>query len=105
MMRRSSQEWLSLIQNWRDSNLSRKQFCKQHEVALSAFQYWLGKVRKDSTAIEGDGNTAGFVPVSIKGANSLPNGRPVLLELVLADGRRVNFFEGIDVEFLRALLS
>ncbi len=105
MIRRSSQEWLSLIQNWQDSHLSRKEFCKQHDVALSAFQYWLGKVGKDTTAVAGDGNVTGFVPLSVKGTRSLPLVRSVLLELVLPDGRRINFYEGVDVQFLRALLS
>jgi hypothetical protein len=105
MNRKSSQEWLSLIQNWRDSNLSQREFCKQHDVALSAFQYWLGKVRKETTAAEGDGNATGFVPVSVKGISNLPTVGSVLLELVLPDGRRVNFYEGVDVQFLRALLS
>lgn len=105
MIRRSSQEWLSLIQNWQDSNLSRKEFCKQHDVALSAFQYWLGKVGKDTTAVEGDGSATGFVPVSVKGTGNLPGSQSVLLELVLPDGRRVNFYEGVDVQFLKVLLS
>jgi hypothetical protein len=104
-MRKSSQEWLTLIQNWRDSNLSRKEFCKQHDVALSAFQYWLGKVGKDAAAVEGDGKATGFVPVSVKGAGSILNGRSVLLELILPDGRRINFYECVDAQFLRALLS
>ncbi|MGH2568287.1 MAG: IS66 family insertion sequence element accessory protein TnpA, partial [Bacteroidota bacterium] len=98
-------EWLSLIQNWQDSNLSQKEFCKDRGVALSAFQYWLGKVRRDATAVERDGHATGFVPVSIKGTSSLPNVRSVLLEVVLPDGRRINFYEGVDVQFLRALLS
>lgn len=104
MIRRSSQEWLSLIQSWQDSHLSRKEFCKQHGVALSAFQYWLGKARKDAAAVEGDGHATGFVPVSVKGTSSVSNIRSVLLELVLPDGRRINFYEGVDVQFLRALL-
>lgn len=104
MMRRSSQEWLSLIENWQDSNLSRRQFCKQHDVALSAFQYWLGKVGKEAPAVKGNGHAAGFVPVSVKGTSSLSGVGSVLLELVLPDGRRVNFFQGVDVQFLRALL-
>jgi hypothetical protein len=105
MIKRSSQEWFSLIENWQSSNLSQKEFCKQHNVALSAFHYWLGKVRKDSAVVEGQGNSTGFVPACIKGTGNLPSSQSVVLELVLPDGRRVNFYEGIDVQFLKALLS
>lgn len=105
MIRRSSQEWLSLIQNWQNSDLSQKEFCKQHDVALSAFQYWLGKVRRDASSVEGDDDATGFVPVSVKGPRSVSPVRSVLVELVLPDGRRINFYESVDVQFLRALLS
>jgi hypothetical protein len=104
MIRRSSVEWVSLIENWRDSNLSRKEFCEQHTVALSAFQYWLGKVRRDGGSVKDDGDT-GFVPLSVKGSGSSLPIRSLHLELTLPDGRRLAFYERVDVEFLRALLS
>jgi hypothetical protein len=100
MQRRTSEAWRELIQSWQTSEMTQKQFCAQHSIAYSAFHYWFKKFR----IAQPEGST-GFAPVKITENKPGGSSGQILLELVLVDGRRVNFFQGIDVQFLRDLLS
>lgn len=51
------------------------------------------------------GERPGFATVTITSKKVVGNHGSVLAELVLGDGRRVKFYQGIDVQFLRDLLS
>jgi hypothetical protein len=99
MQRRTSEAWRELIQSWQASELTQKQFCAQYSIAYSAFHYWFKKFRKTLPEVN-----PGFAPVKMAASKSSGNGGQVLIELVLPDGKRVNFFQGIDVQFLRDLL-
>lgn len=102
MERRTSQDWLELIQCWQKSDLTQKVFCAQQSIAYSGFHYWFKKFREDNSISKPD---SGFIPVKITSHSSKKNNHSSAIELILPDGRRVNFHEGVDVEFLRALLS
>jgi hypothetical protein len=102
MQKRTREAWRELIQSWKASDLTQKQFCAQHSIAYSAFHYWFKKFRQEGTATE---SGPGFASVTISSNNVVSNHGSVLAELVLPDGRRVSFYQGIDVQFLRDLLS
>ena len=102
MQRRTTQAWRELIQSWQVSDLTQKQFCAQQSIAYSAFHYWFKKVRAEKPLA---GISSGFVPVKIATNEPFGKQRSVLVEVVLTDGRRLNFYQGIDVQFLRDLLS
>lgn len=38
-----AKHWGELIEKWRASGLSQKQWCKEQGIALSTFHYWLHK--------------------------------------------------------------
>jgi hypothetical protein len=101
MQRKTSQDWLSLIEAWKASDLTQKEFCSQHTIAYSGFHYWFKKFREDKS-LSSPGSA--FIPVKITspGSTHIPQ---ATIELVMPDGRRVNFHQGVEVEFLRALLS
>jgi len=101
MQRRSSKDWRELIEKWQASDLTQKEFCAQQSIAYSGFHYWFKKFREDKVLSRAD---SGFIPVKITSSAS-KNNRTAALELVMPDGRRVNFHDGVEVEFLRALLS
>lgn len=44
--RRSEQEWLSIIQEYRTSNLSIQSWCKQHGISTSTFYSKISKLKK-----------------------------------------------------------
>ena len=57
-----SQHWQVIIQQWRNSGLTRTQFCTEKNIKLHNFQYWLKKQRLEN---EPDLAGAGFIPVSV----------------------------------------
>ncbi len=97
MQRRSPQGWRELIEKWQASNFTQKEFCSQQSIAYSGFHYWFKKFREEKSL-------PNFIPVKVTSSVSTGN-RAASIELVMPDGRRVNFHEGVEVEFLRALLS
>ena len=101
MQRRTSEAWRELIEKWQTSDLTQKEFCGQQSIAYSGFHYWFKKFREEKSLPNSD---SGFIPVKVTSSVS-KNNRRSSIELVMPDGRRVNFHEGVEVEFLRALLS
>lgn len=101
MQRRTTQAWRELIESWKTSDLTQKQFCAQQSIAYSAFHYWFKKFRGEE---ELAGASPGFASIKITPHTPVVKHGAVLVELVLPDGRRVNFYQGIDVSFLRDLL-
>jgi hypothetical protein len=101
MQRKTSQAWRELIENWKASGLTQKAFCAQQSIAYSGFHYWFKKFREDKSLPT---SGSGFVPVNVT-SPGLERNRISAIELVMPDGRRINFHDGVDVEFLRALLA
>lgn len=87
----------SLIESWQSSGQTQHEFCKAQGLAYSAFHYWYKKYRQRYQA----GSPSAFVPVRVK--SSLPGS--LVAELILPDGKRLNFYQSIDAGLLRALLS
>lgn len=93
-------EKVSMIENWKASGQSQQLFCKENQIVYSNFHYWFKKYKSQQ---EG-GSDELFLPVQIKKALPLPSGS-VVMELVLGDGRRLNFYQTVDTSYLRALLA
>ncbi|MBK1442701.1 IS66 family insertion sequence element accessory protein TnpB [Parapedobacter sp. ISTM3] len=75
----------ALVRQWRESGLTRKEFCLQHGITLSKFGYWISRWKEDQSAVN-----SGFIPMGspgIAGHSVLsviyPNG--VRLEVPSAD--------------------
>ena len=102
MQRRTAKAWHELIQSWQVSELTQKQFYAQQSIAYSTFHYWFKKFRSEKGF---PGLSPGFASIKVTPNTPVVNHGAVLVELVLSDGRRVNFYQGIDVQFLRDLLS
>ena len=45
--RRSANEWRALMRAYSRSGKTRKQFCAQHGLALSTFEWWCRRLRQD----------------------------------------------------------
>ncbi len=101
MARRSSEDWRGLIEKWQAGRLTQKDFCKQEAIAYSGFHYWFKKFREEKKLPPSAGE---FIPIHVTHSRAKVS-QPAGVELVMPDGRRVHFHEGVDVEFLRALLS
>ncbi|HBE92779.1 MAG TPA: hypothetical protein DDW55_09715 [Gammaproteobacteria bacterium] len=56
--------WSDRIASWRQSGLSQRAYCEQHQLALGTFAYWRGRLKKLEA-----GDHAGkprFLPVTLK---------------------------------------
>lgn len=92
-----SQLMFSLIEVWKKSGMTRKDFCSQKDIALPKFQYWMKKYNLHHET-PGD-----FVPLKLTGSGAAsPASR---LELLWPDGKRVIFHTPVEASFLKALLS
>jgi len=90
-------EKFKVIEAWQASGQSQQSFCKSQGIAYSGFHYWYKRYRH----VKNCNASPDFVPVHIKHTVS---DMPVV-ELILPDGRRLNFYQAVDVAFLRSLLS
>ena len=45
--RRSASEWRALIRAFSRGDVTRKQFCDRHGVALSTFDWWRSRLRRE----------------------------------------------------------
>ena len=88
----------SMIENWKASGQSQQLFCKENQIVYSNFHYWFKKYKAQQ---EGSPDEL-FLPVQIKKTLPSPSGS-VVIELVLSDGRHLNFYRMVDISYLRAL--
>lgn len=49
----------ALIEQWKESEVSQKQFCEENKIPLSNFFYWNKKYRKQT------GTFSGFMPIKV----------------------------------------
>jgi len=57
------QQWEARIEAYKSSGLSKKEFCKQHNISVRQLYYWL---RKESLKEQTD-NTVQWLPVNLSG--------------------------------------
>jgi hypothetical protein len=61
------QQWKARIEAYKASGLSKKEFCKQHNISTRQLYYWL---RKESLKEQTD-NTVQWLPVSLSGQEDI----------------------------------
>jgi len=49
--RRTASQWQQLCDAYEGSRLTRKQFCQKHSLALSTFDYWRHKHKKQKAGV------------------------------------------------------
>ena len=97
--------WQKTIGEAARSGLSIREFCRQRNLRTSQFYWWQRRLGMDvrrrlsRKVISGQGQ-ASFALVSNE-----PAGTDAGIELVLADGRRLRIYKGVDAETLRAVLA
>jgi len=90
------QAMFSVIDSWKSSGQSQHEFCKAKGIAYSGFHYWYKKYR----GVQNVDNPSPFIAVQFQ---NTPSRLPVA-ELILPDGRRLNFYQSVEASFLRTLL-
>lgn len=46
--KKSSSEWQKIIKAWRSSGINKAEFCRQHKIPVSTFDYWKRKFSRGS---------------------------------------------------------
>lgn len=90
--------WHNHISAWQKSASTRKEYCKTHNLKLSTFGYWQGRL-KGQKNIEKELVPLSFPPPKVPGSS-----RPAL-ELVLGDALYLKIPEGFDRQHLARVLD
>jgi hypothetical protein len=87
--KRSSEEIRRLIEEFRGSGLTRREFCQRHGIAITTLDYWRGAHKR--------------TPQLVRVAVEAPQAGPGFV-LVLANGRRIESGWGFaDAELIRLM--
>jgi len=94
---KSSAEMYPLIEEWEQSGIPVNSFCKERNLSLASFHYWIKKYRqqKDTTG------QSGFVRLTIEPKELVSS---VSCELIFPDGKRLVFHDKPEASYLRSLL-
>lgn len=105
MRRPGPKEWKRLVEEYGQSELTQKEYCAKHDVALSSFQYWRYKQGKLASRIDVNARGA-FLPVEVV-ASPAPRAREQgrIVEVSLRSGVTVRFAVGTDTMYLAQLLA
>ena len=82
-------EMRPIIEKWEVSGLTKKEFCKQQDLAPSVFYYWYKKYKSA-------GSAGGFIPIKIK--NSIQESH---LEILYPNGVKLKLSTDISPSLLR----
>jgi hypothetical protein len=101
------QQMFSMIACWQQSGLGQKTYCEQYSIRYHVFHYWYKKY-KDSQLSASAIKEPGFIALQLKPAATpsiIPPAAGVHTELLLPDGRRLLFHQGVSADYLKALIS
>ncbi|MFB2121700.1 IS66 family insertion sequence element accessory protein TnpB [Parapedobacter sp. 2B3] len=82
----------TLVGQWRESGLTRKEFCLQHGITLSKFGYWIARWKADQSVGDTD-----FIPM-------VPSGSGTVLSVVYPNGVRLEV-PSADLGLLSRLIA
>lgn len=47
--RKTKDTWIQLIESYRSSNLTQREFCRRESISFSTFKNWMYKLKKEPT--------------------------------------------------------
>jgi transposase-like protein len=100
--RRSRQEIKRLVREFETSGLRRSEFCQKHNLAPGTLQRGLKRRRME---VDGQSESKRLVEVKVAGIQRNSSGAEACsLEVVLAEGRRIEVRRDFDAETLARLI-
>jgi hypothetical protein len=91
------QRWLERVQAWKQSGLSQKEFCEQHQLGLASFQRWRRIFMAKEPSKEAEPVT--FLPVSVMEPSSSS------LTLRVNDNLQIEIPPGFDPLTLKQVIQ
>jgi hypothetical protein len=89
------QQMFDKIVQWQQSGLTQKAYCQQNNIAYHVFHYYYGRFR-----IKDNDESSSFIKLQVA-----PCYVSAHTELVLPDGKRLLFHQGVSADFLKVLIS
>ena len=101
--RRTSAEIGQLLKGYKESGLSRRQYCEKQGIAVTTFDYYRQRERKGPG---GQQKTSALVRVKLTADAALPQhqGQPEGFTVALAKGRRIESSWGFNEQGLARLI-
>jgi hypothetical protein len=101
---RKTEHWRRLIERWRHSGRSVRDFCEHNDIAIPSFYAWRRRLPQDAPLPELSQPSAAitFLPIHVQ---TEPADQQPPLELVLGNGRCLRIPPRFDANTLRALLA
>ncbi len=101
--KRTEQEIVDLLHNYRRSDMNAISFCKKHDIVKGTFYAWL---KRFPSKIEVTNTLQGFVPLTVKAsAQKETNEEGVLFaEVLVKNGISIKLFQQVSSSFLKELL-
>ncbi len=96
-MRNSERKMFSLIKKWQDSGLSKKEFCKQQDIATQTFHYWSKKYKQAQSSLEN-----GFIPIEVNQVQEIARDE---IQIFYPNGVKLTFSEDLSFSKIRALIN
>ena len=95
------QFWQMVLDTFKSSGLSVRQFCKQEGLTEASFYSWRKRLSDSQKPNPGKEppQADSFIQVS------MPTSKPIVLELILASGHKLGIPSDIDPAFLTGVLS
>ena len=84
----------TLVRQWRESGLTRSEFCLQHGLTVSKFGYWIARWKENGSGVD-----HGFIPMGTATA-----GNPSVISVVYPNGVRVEL-PSVDLGLLSRLIA
>ena len=84
------------IKQWTVSNLSQKDYCRQHQLTYHSFHYWYKRYKNNDQSRA----VASFMQLQVQPQTLQP-----MVELLLSDGKRILFHQPVSSDYLKALIS
>ena len=50
-IRRTREEWISILDHFRQSNCSQSTFCREHDLRLTTFNKWMHRLKTESASV------------------------------------------------------
>lgn len=91
------QQMSRMIDRWKSSGLSQKNFCEKESIKFYTFYYWYKRYRQEAQTSD---SKHGFVKLKIE-----KSAAPTSVEIHFPDGVRLLFHEPIGSDYLKALIS
>ena len=89
------EEMFSVIVQWKDSNLSQQEFCRQQRIAYHRFHYWYKRYRAVHEQPD-KGTPESFIPLALEAGSGHT-------EVVMLSGVRIIFHGSVTATFLQQL--